>query len=49
VVENVMCAETSLEVAGFSIGHNSRTQARDKAEQIVRESARKLAKLWGIS
>lgn len=50
VVENVMCAETSLEVAGWAIGaFTSRTSARDGAERILRESGRKLAKLWGIS
>lgn len=49
VVENVICAETSLEVAGWSIGSfTSRTSARDGAEHILRESARKLAKHWGI-
>jgi hypothetical protein len=48
VVDNIVCAETSIEVAGWSIGFNSRTQARDSAEKVLRESARKLAKLWGI-
>jgi hypothetical protein len=48
VVDNVVCAETSLEVAGWSIGYNSRTQARDKAEAILRECGQKLAKLWGV-
>lgn len=48
VVDNVVCAETSLEVAGWSIGYNSRTTARDNGERILRESARRLAKLWGI-
>jgi hypothetical protein len=48
VVDNVVCAETTLEVAGWSIGYISRTQARDKAEQVLRESGRKLARLWGI-
>jgi hypothetical protein len=48
IVDNVVCAETSLEVAGWSIGYNSRTSARDNGERILRESARKLAKLWGI-
>jgi hypothetical protein len=48
VVENIVCAETSIEVAGLAIGYISRTQARDKAEEILRESGRKLAKLWGI-
>lgn len=50
VVENVMCAEISLEQAGWAIGSfTSRTSARDGAERILRESGRKLAKLWGIS
>jgi hypothetical protein len=49
VVDNVVCAEMSLETAGYSIGFNSRTQARDKAEEMLRESGRKLAKMWGIS
>ena len=48
VLDNVVCAETSLEVAGWAIGYNSRTSARDNAERILRESARKLAELWGI-
>ena len=48
VVENIVCAETSLEVAGWSIGFISRTQARDRAEEILRESGRKLAKMWGV-
>lgn len=48
VVDNIVCAETSIEVAGWAIGYNSRTTARDNAERILRESARRLAKLWGI-
>jgi hypothetical protein len=48
VVDNVVCAETSLEVAGWSIGYNSRTTAIVHAERILRESGRKLANLWGI-
>ena len=48
VVENIVCAETSIEIAGWAIGGNSRTQARDTAERILRESARMLAKHWGI-
>jgi hypothetical protein len=48
IVDNVVCQEHSLEIAGFSVGYNSRTTARDNAERILRESARRLAKLWGI-
>jgi hypothetical protein len=49
VVENVMCAEISLEQAGFSIGYNSPFRSREGAVKILRESGRALAKLWGIS
>jgi hypothetical protein len=49
VVDNVVCAGTSIEQAGWAIGYNSRTQARDCAEEMLRESARKLARFWGIS
>lgn len=48
ILDNVVCADTSLEVAGWSVGYNSRTQARDKAEQVLRECGQKLAKFWGI-
>lgn len=50
VVDNIVCAETSIEIAGWSIcSFTSRTSARDGAEKILRESGRKLANLWGIS
>lgn len=49
VVENIVCADSSIEAAGWSIGRfTSRTSARDGAEKILRECARKLAKHWGI-
>lgn len=49
VVENILCAETSLEIAGWSIGSfTSRTSAISGAERILRESGAKLAKMWGI-
>ncbi len=48
VVDNVVCAETTLQVAGWSIGYNSRTQCVVNAERILRESGQKLAGLWGI-
>jgi hypothetical protein len=37
VVDNIVCAETSIESAGWSIGYNSRTQARDCAEEMLRD------------
>jgi len=49
VVENVLLADQPLDIAGWSVGLGpSRTSARDGAERVVRESARKLAKFWGI-
>jgi hypothetical protein len=48
VVDNIVCADQSIEVTGYAIGYETRTSARDNAERILRESARKLAKLWGV-
>jgi hypothetical protein len=48
VVDNVVCSETSLEVAGFAIGWASAPQARSAATEILREAGSRLAKMWGI-
>jgi hypothetical protein len=50
VVDNVVCAGTSIESG--RMGHwlvHVADSARDGAEQMLRESGRKLARLWGIS
>lgn len=49
VVDNVVCSETSVQVAGWSIGYNSPFRAREGAEKILRESGLKLARYWGIN
>jgi hypothetical protein len=48
IVDNVVCAEVSLRIAGFSIGYNSPFRAAEGAEKVLRECGRKLASLWGI-
>jgi hypothetical protein len=48
VVDNVVCAEWSLEIAGHSIGYGSPYRARQAATEILRDAGYRLAKLWGI-
>jgi hypothetical protein len=49
LLENVVCAEQELKIAGWSIGRFvTRRDAREGAQKILRECARRLAKLWGI-
>jgi len=49
VVDNVVCAEWPLHVAGHSIGYDSPHRARMAASQILRDAGYRLARLWGIS
>jgi hypothetical protein len=46
VVDNVVCHGNSLEVAGYSIGKNSKTRALAAAEMILRDAGYRLAELW---
>ena len=48
VVDNVVCAEWPLHVAGHSIGYDSPHRARVAATEILRDAGYRLAKLWGI-
>lgn len=48
VVDNIVCAEWSLEIAGYSIGYASPYRAREAAREILCDAGRRLAKLWGI-
>jgi hypothetical protein len=48
VVDNIVCAEWSLEIAGYSIGYTSPYRAREGARIILKDSGRVLADLWGI-
>ena len=48
VVDNVVCCELTLEVAGYAIGWTNRPQAVAAATEILRDSGYRLAKFWGI-
>lgn len=48
VVDNVVCAEWTLEIAGYSIGYNSPYRARRAASEVLCGAGRALAKFWGI-
>ena len=48
VVDNVVCHGNSLEVAGYSVGKDSKTRAIKAAEQILRDAGFTLAILWGM-
>lgn len=48
VVDNVICAEHSLEIAGFSIGWTNKPQAIAAATEMLRDAGYRLAKHWGI-
>lgn len=48
VVDNVVCAEWPLHIAGHSIGYDSPYRARQAATEILRDAGYRLAKLWGI-
>ena len=47
-VDNVVCAEQSLEVAGYALGWLSKPQAIAAASEILRDAGHRLARLWGI-
>lgn len=60
VLDNVVCAELSLELAGSSVGYGSYYKkgrksyaspyrAREEATKLLREAAEKLADHWGFS
>lgn len=48
VVDSVVCAGNSLEVAGFGVGWRSKPQAIAAATEMLRDGGYRLAKLWGI-
>jgi hypothetical protein len=48
VVDNVACAENSLELAGYSIGWTNKPQAIAAATEMMRDAGYRLARLWGI-
>jgi hypothetical protein len=48
VVDNVVCAGNSLEVAGHSIGYNSPFRAREAAMKHVQRAGDMLERHWGL-
>jgi hypothetical protein len=48
VVDNVICCEWKLEIAGFSIGYRSPYRARLEATNRIREAGYVLSRYWGI-
>lgn len=48
VVQNVVCYDHTVEMAGYAIGYNSPFRARTAAVAIIREAGKGLANLWGI-
>lgn len=48
VVDNVICQEHPLEVAGYAIGWTNRPQAVAAATEMLRDAGHRLARLWGI-
>lgn len=48
VVDNVVCQECSLEVAGHAIGWSNRPQAAAAVTEILRDAGYRLAKYWGM-
>ena len=48
VVDNVVCSENTLEIAGYAVGWQSKPQAISAAIECLRDSGERLAKMWGI-
>ncbi len=59
VLDNVVCCEWSLDIAGASVGYGSYKKgrktyaspyrAREEATKLLREAAQKLADHWGFT
>lgn len=47
-VENVVCSEQNLDIAGFALGWGSKPQAIAAASEMLRDAGYRLAKLWGL-
>ena len=48
VVDNVVCYEHPLDIAGFAVGQTNKPQAVTSAEELLRASGERLAAHWGI-
>jgi hypothetical protein len=49
VVDNVICAGTSLEIGGYGIGYSSPFRAREAAMKHIQRAADMLERHWGLS
>jgi hypothetical protein len=49
VVQNIVCNELSLEIAGFAVGKKSETRAKVYARQMLRSAGAKLAAMWNMT
>lgn len=48
LVDNLVCAELSLELCGYALGWRSKPQAIAAATEILQDSGYRLSRLWGI-
>lgn len=48
IVDNVVCADVDLHIAGLAVGFKHPHRARLKVVECLQESGRKLAYLWGL-
>ncbi len=48
VVDNVVCAEWPLHIAGHSVGYSSPHRGREAVTGILRDAGYRLARFWGI-
>lgn len=48
IVERVVCAEQTLEVAGLALRWKTPAQARAAATEVLRDAGHRLAHLWGM-
>ena len=49
VVQNIVCNEQSLEIAGFAVGKKSKTRAKVYAREKLRSAGTKLAAYWKMT
>lgn len=48
VLDNVICNEHSLEIAGYCVGAESKDEAEELAETILRDAGWRLGGMWGM-
>lgn len=48
VVDNVVCYERTLEIAGYALNASSKPTAIAIASELLRDAGYRLAKLWGM-